>query len=74
MYSSVGGLAGFLATLLVSPLVAHIQASGNQLFGFPVYAQQVMSACSAILMGVLLVYLTKVIMPMKQAGKLSVSE
>lgn len=74
VYSSVGGLAGFLATLLVSPLVAHIQASGNQLFGLPVYAQQVMSACSAILMGVLLVYLTKVIMPMKQAGKLSVSE
>lgn len=69
VYSSVGGLAGFLATLLVSPLVAYIQGAGNRLFGMPVYAQQVMSACSAILMGVLLIYMQKVILPMKQTGK-----
>lgn len=37
------GLTGFLTTLCVSPLVSFIQSSGNQIFGFPVYAQQFVS-------------------------------
>lgn len=64
VYSSVGGLAGFLTTLLVSPLVAHIQAAGNMLFGMPVYAQQVMSGVSLVMMGVLMLYMQKGILTM----------
>lgn len=41
---AASGLCGFLATLLGSRLVSHIQASGNTFLGFSLYAQQVMSA------------------------------
>ena len=41
------GLFGFLTTLAVSPVVAHIQQNNNQLFGFPVYAQQLLSLVGA---------------------------
>ena len=42
---AVAGVAGFLTTLLASPIVSHIQANGNRLWGVPVYAQQ----CLAII-------------------------
>ena len=48
VYSSIGGLVGFLTTLAVSPLVAKIQAAGNQIFGMTVYAQQLMSGVTTI--------------------------
>jgi len=41
------GLFGFLTTLAVSPMVAHIQQNNNQLFGFPAYAQQLLSLIGA---------------------------
>ena len=43
MTQAAAGVAGFLATLCVSPLVSYIQGSGSQLFGIPLYAQQVVS-------------------------------
>lgn len=64
VYSSVGGLAGFLTTLAVSPLVSHIQASGNSLFGLSVYAQQVVSAISFVMTGLLMLYMQKGILTM----------
>ncbi len=42
------GVAGFLTTLAVSPLVTHIQAKGNTVLGLPIYAQQLMSALGVI--------------------------
>ena len=69
VYSSVGGLAGFMTTLAVSPLVAHIQAAGNMLFGMPVYAQQVMSGISLVMMGVLMLYMQKGILTMPRPGE-----
>ncbi len=45
---AASGVAGFLITLLVSPLVAFIQANGNQLFGINIYAQQLLSGISAV--------------------------
>jgi len=66
VYSSVGGLAGFLTTLAASPLVAHIQGAGNQLFGIPVYAQQVTSVISFVLVLLLMVYMQKGILTMKR--------
>ena len=72
VYSSVGGLAGFLTTLAVSPLVAKIQAAGNQIFGMTVYAQQLMSGVSFVMMFVLMLYMQKGILSMprpEHAGK-----
>ena len=43
------GLAGFLATLCVSPLVAYIQANGNVFLGIPIYAQQLITIPSVII-------------------------
>lgn len=37
------GLTGFSVTLLVSPLVSHIQSNGNTFFGIPLYAQQLVT-------------------------------
>lgn len=47
--NSIGGLCGFVASLLASMLLSHVQESGNMLFGIPVYGQQVLAAISLIL-------------------------
>ncbi len=53
--STVSGLAGFLTTLAISPLVDHIQKNGNTFLGRSLYAQQLLSAISlTILLGLLL--------------------
>ena len=44
------GLFGFLTTLAVSPLVSHIQKSGNRFLGLNVYAQQVVSAIALLIL------------------------
>ena len=59
---AVYGLAGFFATLAVTPLVNYIQANGNQIFGINVYAQQVLSAISVVLGILVIVYLQKVVL------------
>ena len=45
---AVAGLTGFLMTLCISPLVAHIQKSGFALFGIPIYAQQIVTALALV--------------------------
>ena len=45
---ATSGLVGFLATLLVSPLFYTVQKAGNRLFGVTVYAQQIVSAGSVV--------------------------
>ena len=54
------GLCGFTATLIATPLVNYVQASDNTLLGIPVYAQQVLSFVSFILVIILLIYVDKV--------------
>ncbi|MBR4941695.1 MAG: MFS transporter, partial [Clostridia bacterium] len=51
------GLCGFLTTLAVSPLVSHIQESGNTLFGIPMYAQQAVSAISVVIIAGVVLFL-----------------
>ncbi len=58
---TIYGLAGSLATLSVTPLVNYIQAVGNKFLGLNVYAQQVLSAISFVLVILLIVYLQKVV-------------
>lgn len=57
LQSTVSGFAGFFTTLLVSPLVSYIQDRGNMFLGMNVYAQQVVSFFSAILIVALIFYL-----------------
>lgn len=56
---AVSGIVGFVTTLAVSPLVTYIQNNGNQFFGLNVYAQQVVSALSALGVIILLLFLHK---------------
>ena len=60
------GIAGFLTTLAVSPLVSAIQQNGNTLWGLPIYAQQVLSAAALILTVLTVVFVRRrVILPEK---------
>ena len=63
--STVCGFAGFFTTLIVSPLVGYVQQNNNELFGLPVYAQQVTSLISAVTLVVLIIYLNTVIKRIK---------
>ena len=45
---SISGLCGFLITLVFSTVVTAMQQGGNQLFGFTVYAQQLLSLVSLL--------------------------
>lgn len=60
------GIFGFLSTITVTPLVEHIQKSGNKLFGISVYAQQVLSFLSLIILIFLIIYIKKVICKIKK--------
>ena len=55
--ASLGGVAGFAATCLMSPVVAHIQSSGNTLFGVHMYAAQFVSAVAFVMVAALAVYM-----------------
>ena len=63
--STICGFAGFFTTLIVSPLVSYIQRNGNRLFGINIYAQQIVSVISSILLVVLLVYMNTTIKHLK---------
>lgn len=61
------GIAGFLTTLAVSPLVTAIQQNGNTLWGLPVYAQQVLSAAALIITVLTVVFVRRrVILPKEE--------
>lgn len=47
--NSIGGVCGFCATLIGSKLVSVIQANGNMIFGIQIYAQQLLSLISLIM-------------------------
>lgn len=53
---AAAGLTGFVITLLASPMVDHIQKNGNVFMGIPMYAQQVLSAFSAIIIVIAIIF------------------
>lgn len=63
---AVAGAVGFLTTLLASPFVSYIQGKGNQVFGMTVYAQQLLSVVSLLIVLIIIVYNRKVIMKNKK--------
>ena len=54
--NAISGVADFCVTLLVSLLVSHIESNGNQLFGIPMYAQQLLFFCNALLLAGLVIF------------------
>ena len=64
--TSVAGIIGFIATLLASPVVSAIQANDNQIFGMTIYAQQLLSFLSSLIIVGIILYLIFVV---KKANK-----
>lgn len=64
--NTVAGSIGFLSTLAMGPLVAHIQANGNTFLGIPAYAQQVLSAFGFLVMVGIVLYLVFVVDKIKK--------
>ena len=54
--NSVGGLCGFLASLVASKLISGIQANGNTFLGFNIYGQQVLGIIATVLTLIALLY------------------
>ncbi|MBQ2891199.1 MAG: MFS transporter [Clostridia bacterium] len=54
--NSISGVLGFLASLVGSIILSKIQENGNMFLGIPVYAQQVLSAISLILIIMAIIY------------------
>ena len=71
--NTLAGFAGFFTTLAVSPLVEYIQRKGNKfLFFDSIYAQQVLSAFSVVMIIICIVYLNLVVKPAKPSVERSV--
>ncbi len=62
---ALGGTAGFLATLVFSPLFSFIQRNEFYLFGLPIYAQQVLSVVAIIAMLLTTLYLHRALIQRK---------
>ena len=67
--SAFGGVAGFAATCLMSPVVAHIQNNGNVFMGMHVYAAQVVSAVAFVMIAALAAYIKICVLPAYGRGK-----
>lgn len=59
--NSIGGIFGFSATLIASKILAAIQHNGNTIFGFHIYAQQLLSGISFIIV-IIAVLFTKFVL------------
>ena len=64
--AALGGLAGFGATCIMSPIVTMIQNNGNRLFGIPLYAAQFVSIVAFVMTVVLVVYMRVCIIGKKE--------
>ncbi len=61
---SIAGITGFLTTLVASILVEHIQKT-NSIFGFSVFAQQVVSLIACVLTSLIPIYIIFVVKKLK---------
>ena len=69
LQNSIAGIAGFFATLAVSPLVNYIQANDNVFWGIRLYPQQILSFFSALGTVVVLLYLIFVIRKLRRVSE-----
>ena len=59
--SAISGVVGFLVSLLGSAAVRSVQARGSLLFGHTIYAQQILSAVSFLVIAFLVFYIKRVV-------------
>ena len=59
--NSIGGICGFGASILAGKLLGYIQANDNRIFGVQIYAQQLLSAVSFVLVFIAIIFIKKVI-------------
>ena len=57
----LGGIFGFAASLAGGKIVSLVQAAGNEVFGFHVYAQQILSAISFVITAITVIFMHRVI-------------
>ena len=62
--NTAAGVAAFAAAIVGRELLNAIQHDGNRFFGFELYAQQVLSALSALIILVLIFYIRRVVKPL----------
>ncbi len=67
------GCTGFFVTLAISPLVAWVQNNGNHVFGIHVYAQQLLSLLSCLIICALEAYLFFVIKKIEKQKEIVVT-
>lgn len=67
--SALGGVCGFGATCLMSPVVAMIQKNGNRLLGISLYPAQFVSAVAFAITALLVVYLKKIVIPVENDAR-----
>lgn len=58
---TISGIAGFLITIVLTPILSFVQNEGNKAFGISVYAQQIFSFISFALVVALIAYLVFVV-------------
>ena len=54
--NSIGGIFGFISSLIGSRILGAVQANGNTIFGVTVYGQQILSLISLILIVAAMIY------------------
>ena len=64
--AALGGFAGFFASLIGAKILETVQHNGNMLFGFHVYAQQVLSFLTFAVFALNIIYIKAVIEKMKK--------
>jgi Na+/melibiose symporter-like transporter len=69
LQQTVAGFSGFFTVLIISPLVSLIQENGNSFLGLSVYAQQVTSTFSFVILIFTILYLIFVIGKLRRKGK-----
>lgn len=65
---AIPGLIGFLATIGFGALVSNVQENGNRFLGFSVYAQQVASVITVLVIIATIIFVHTVVKKMKKQG------
>ena len=66
--TAIGGVCGFLASILGGKLLEAIQAGGNTFLGINVYAQQVLSFITFLGILLILVYMKRTVLKLKRVN------
>lgn len=65
---AIPGLVGFIATIAFGALVSSVQENGNRFLGMPIYAQQVASVITVLIIIATIIFVHTVIKKMKKQG------